>query len=322
MRFFGLLVVFHILIGQLRAEDVTALPPVHNMVDLVFPQSYQESSNTIYVPFRLVGRLIMVEAQVDTVVGNFFFDTGAERLILNEKYFVSDYALPDVGSIGTTGLIEETKVRQIDSLEWDNIVFRQQNAHVVNLNHLEAKKKIRLIGILGYEVFKDFEIFLDYQLGRIVLTRLNKQGYRIDPDVIRMAPYDSLSFRHEGHAILVNVEVEGVKMVFALDSGAELNLLDRRIRKKVLKKFEVLKRVKMVGVGNKEVEMLAGVLRDVQIGELRSVGMRTLLTNMADINRAFGITLNGVLGYEFLFNKRTLINYKRKKLYFFKPQMS
>jgi len=44
------------------------------------------SPNIIRIPFTLTGTLITVRARLDTLEGNFFFDTGASNLLLNYRY--------------------------------------------------------------------------------------------------------------------------------------------------------------------------------------------------------------------------------------------
>ncbi len=286
--------------------------------DLVFPQAVQVNPNTVYIPFRMVGRLIAVQARVDTNAGIFFLDTGAERLLLNSNYFEPERGWREVTTAGTTGSVESVFYNRVDTLYWDELRFPKQQANILDLSHIERKKNIRLIGIIGYEVLKEYEVFLDYQLKQIILTRLDKDGYRIDSAAIWEQPYDSLDFKLAGHLIVLDGEVQGQKLRFALDSGAELNLLDRKVKRRVLDNFEIIKRVNMVGAGQKTIEVLAGTLYRVKCGNQNSSGMRTLLTNLDEMGENFGVRLDGFLGYEFLYTRRTLINYKRKKLFFFK----
>jgi hypothetical protein len=104
-----------------------------------------------------------------------------------------------------------------------------------------------------------------------------------------------------------------------LDSGAELNLIDRHVNRKVLDNFTIIKRVNLVGVGQREVEVLAGVLKDVYCGRQYQEKMNTLLTSLDALNDGFDAQADGVLGYEFLKSRRTLINYTTHKIYFFNP---
>ena len=44
-------------------------------------------SDSLIIPLRRVGRLFLLEAQVDDQIGNLIFDTGAMGLVLNKIYF-------------------------------------------------------------------------------------------------------------------------------------------------------------------------------------------------------------------------------------------
>lgn len=292
-------------------------PPLSLICNLSFPQAAVSDVNTIYIPFTLVGQLIMVEASVDTVSGYFMLDTGSEKLVLNKEYFSAGADGRAVAAVGNTGMVSAVMEKPVDSLRIDQLVVRDLDAHLVDLHHIELKKNIRMMGILGYEVYKNFEVFIDFQNKVIVLTRVNRKGMRIDTLAPFEVPYDSLSFELLHHLIVVEAKINAVKVDLILDSGAELNLIDRKVNRKVLDKFTIIKRVNLVGVGKNEVEVLAGVLNDVQCGNQYSDKMNTLLTSLDDINQSFDVNVQGVLGYEFLKKRRVMINYQKRKLYFF-----
>ena len=278
--------------------------------------------NTIYIPFTLAGRLIIVEAKVDTLEGHFIVDTGAERLVLNQKYFKPEPRGMEVAAFGNTGLVGSVSQKEVDTLHIDQLSIMNLRAHLVDLGHIEQKKNTRILGILGYTVFENFEMFIDFQHSRIVLSRVDRNGIRLDSILAWELPYDSLRFNLIKHIIVVDATVDNVKLHLMLDSGAELNLIDRRVNRKVLDRFTIIKRVNLIGAGKKEVEVLAGTLSNVRCGNQHCESMNTLLTSMNDINTTFGVTLNGILGYEFLSKRRVMINYKKRKLYFFSPLRS
>lgn len=289
--------------------------------ELNFPQSSTSNVNTIYIPFGLVGRLIVVQASVNEIAGNFIFDTGSERLLLNKDYITCPPNSRLVTALGNTGGLQATEKR-IDSLFLDQLFIPDLLAHVVDLDHIEVKKNTKVIGILGYNVFKDFEILIDFPNSRLQLSRIDKNGIRIDKRPPWESPVDSLSFDMIKHFIVVKAVVNTIHMKMILDSGAELNLIDRKANKKALESFTIIKRVNLIGAGKKQVEVLAGVLRDVICGNQKTTTMNTLLTSMDEINSTFGLNVQGVLGYEFLSQRRTLVNYKKKKLYFFSSSRS
>jgi hypothetical protein len=286
---------------------------------LSFPQSSSPNINTVYIPFTLVGQLIMVEATADTTTGLFIVDTGSERLVLNRNHVARQSGQDRITSVGNTGMVSNAMAHHTDSLRIDPLVIRRLYAHVVDLGHIEVKKNVRLAGILGYDVFKDFELFIDYGNRMIVLFRLDDKGNRLDTAARRELPHDSLSFTQKRHLIVVEAKVNHVRTKMIVDTGAELNLIDRGVNRKVLEKFSIIKRVSLTGVGQQEIEVLAGVLKDVYCGNQFTASMNTLLTNLDEFREAFEVSADGVLGYEFLKSRRTLINYKKRMMYFFKP---
>ena len=71
------------------------------------------------------------------------------------------------------------------------------------------------------------------------------------------------------------------------------------------------------GAANNQIEVLLGKLYRVKVSKTVYFGpMYTILTNLSNMNKAFGTYLDGILGYEFFKQKRTIINYKKEKLYF------
>ncbi len=285
---------------------------------LSFPGAMIGNVHTIHIPFRLVGRLIAVEGRIGDVSGNFLFDTGSEVLLLNRRYFGRG-EVSSTASLGSSGIVESIGKSEIDTLHIDRLSVLNLNVHIVDLTHIESKKNIQLHGIIGYNVLKDFEVLIDYPSRIITLSRLDNSGNPLEQRLGWEQKSDSIRFYLRQHLITFGGRIGGKSLVFALDTGAELNLLDRLVGRKVLNHFEILKRVKMVGVGKCEIEVIAGLLREFKCGNQEPKEMHTLLTNLDDFNAAFRTSIHGVLGYEFLFDKRILINYKKERLYFLVP---
>lgn len=303
------------LISWGRTLNPDSQPVIYNC-PFRFTQALSDNVHTIRIPFKVVGRLIAVQAKADTVEGTFIIDTGAERLLLNKRYFYGGAKVTSRSVYGASGKVGGVKTKVLDSLQWDSWSLERPQAHLVDLSHIEAKRKSRIVGIIGYELLKDYEVLIDYPFKQIVLTRLDNKGFRLDKQAFLNEPMDSMDFNLSRHGIILEGSVLGTPLKFNLDTGAEINLIDRQVHKKVLRNFKIVRRVKMMGAGQKEIEVLAGLLSGVQCGPQPNTSMRTLLTNLDDLSRLYGTKIQGVLGFEFLRPKRTIINYKRKKLYF------
>lgn len=296
----------------------TEPPPsiIRNNCAVFFPEAVIVNTNTIRIPFRWLGRLPVVQAGIDTLSGNFVFDTGAERLLLNRQYFSGGKKIYNKDQYGVTGKQNEVYAKKVDSLIWENLLITNLNAHILDLSHIEEKRNAKIVGVLGYEVFMDYEILLDYPFKQIVLTKVDAMGNRLDKEVFKETPFDTLDFKMARHGIVLEANVGNQRLWMNLDTGAEINMIDRKVNRRVLKNFKILKRVQLSGAGNKEVEVLAGTLAYIQCGKQKNGAMRTLLTNLDEISRIFDTRIDGVLGFEFLRPRRTIINYPKKQLYF------
>jgi hypothetical protein len=294
-------------------------PPLERSCSVSFPDALKSGNYTFRIPMTWVGRLPAVKAKVDTMTGIFLFDTGAERLLLNNRFFSGDVQLTGMKQYGVTGGNNDVFSKKVDTLKWENLYLPNLTANVLSLSHIEKARNISIVGIIGYEVFKDYEVLLDYGAQLIVLTKLDKNGYRYDPNAFLEAPVDSLDFELARHGVVLRGEVNNKTLKLHLDSGAEINLLDRLVSAKVLKQFTILKRVNLLGAGENKVEVLAGTLAGVLVDQQPCDTMRTLLTNLDDLSLILGTRVDGVLGFEYLRPRRIVINYTRKKLFFLKP---
>ena len=154
-------------------------------------------------------------------------------------------------------------------------------------------------------------------MNQITLSKIDKLGNKIDEKVYLEKIIDSIDFILKNHSIILKGQVHNQSVKFALDSGAEYNQINKSVNKKVLKFFKPKKRLILSGASDDNIEVLAGKLHRVKLSETIYFGpMHTVLTNLRKMNEAFGTEVDGVLGYEFFQQKRTIINYKKEKLYF------
>ena len=282
-----------------------------------FPTAEVVNDYTTRIPFKLIDHLIVVEAELFNKKGNFIIDTGSETLILNSVHFKNyQNHLKEKVTHGVNADIRST-VKHVNAFLIKNFELRHTKSDVIDLSHIEKTKKMNLLGIIGHSVLKDFEVFVDLYLNQITLTRLDKQGNRLDKNVYLETITDSIGFKMKKHTIVLHTEVNGVELRMGLDTAAEYNQLNKKVDSKVLKNFFPSRKLKLSGASGKKVEVMAGKLFRVKLNDNVYFGpMQTVLANLKKMNEAFGTKLDGVLGYEFFRQKRTIINYKKKQLYF------
>lgn len=308
--FFILLVVLNI--NHLFSNN-GALNPI------LFSKAETINKHTTRIPFKLIDHLIVVEAELLNKKGNFIIDTGAESMILNKAHFTNLYEhhRKRNQSSGVLNSIEDSYEKKIKEFTLHNFKLENKDSDVINLSHIERTKKVKILGIIGYNILKDYEVFIDMHLNQITLTKVDRFGNRLDNKVYLEKIVDSLNFNLKNHTIVVKGTINNKEVKLGIDTAAEFNQINKRINKEVLKYFIPKKRLILRGASNRRIEVLAGKLHRVKLSKTIYFGpMHTVLTNLNKMNEAFGTDLDGVLGYEFFAQKRTIINYKKEKLYF------
>jgi len=270
-------------------------------------------TEVVTIPFKRAGRLIIIEAAVDNQKGNFIFDTGAPYLVLNKTYF-RDYKKRSRAMAGTiTGMIDEVSMVEVESLSFKGVSYENLDADLANLGRIEDVRGIKILGLLGLNLFTSFEIEIDvrnnllrlYQTDEVGNCRTQPTGYECE--ITRpIAIYDN--------TIFTECEIAGKKLRFGFDSGAETNALSSGVNKKVLETISITGRRQLSGVGDGNVEIIYGRLNDFKLGETSLLGMQTLVTNFDGMSSAYGTQVDGMLGFDFMAKGLVRINCRKKFL--------
>jgi hypothetical protein len=288
---------------------------------LSFPEAEILNEYTTRIPFKLIDNLIVIEAELLNQKGNFIVDTGSETLILNKVHFETNtpHIEETKETTGVIDIIDNPIEKRLKQFIIKGLILENKNSDVIDLSHIETSKKIRLLGIIGYNILKDYEVFIDMYLNQITLSKVNSEGIKLDPRGYLETIIDTVDFKLKKHTIVLEAYINDEKLKFALDTGAEYNQINKRTSKKILKYFYPSKRLMLIGASGKKIEVLAGKLYRLKVTDrIYFAPMETILTNLNQMNDAFGTSVDGVLGYEFFRQQRTIINYKKEKLYFVK----
>ncbi|MEO8405513.1 MAG: hypothetical protein ABI480_12985, partial [Chitinophagaceae bacterium] len=129
------------------------------------------------IPFSRAGNLILVKAKADSIEGNFILDTGSPFLVLNITYF-RDYPSEEIvteeqaGMNGTAGSVLQTMVREFS---FGGIEYSRLKANLVDLGSIENNKGVKVFGLIGMQLFRQFEMIIDYDKNLIYLHRIAKK---------------------------------------------------------------------------------------------------------------------------------------------------
>ena len=272
------------------------------------------------IPFSRAGNLIVIRAKVDTTEGNFILDTGAPKLILNMTYF-RNYLISAVNSEsgGITGPVAANTVT-IPRLCFGPVKYYRVESDIVNLGHIESSKGIKILGLLGMQLFKKFEMIIDYEKSLIHLHLVGKkEAASYKHDMLKdTAAYHTMRTRIWENKLLTFGEMAGKKLTFIIDTGAESNVLDSRLPEKIFQHVNISSRVLLAGSGNTKVEALYGNMKNLKLGNLQIDSVPVLVTNLEKMCYAFEQCLDGMLVFDFLSLHKIGFNFVTGKMYVWK----
>lgn len=280
-------------------------------------------SSSCIIPFSRAGNLILLKANVDETEGNFILDTGAPGLVLNITYFRDHPVLPSNSNeeqSGITGSVTAVQKTQVGNVRLGCINDGTFVADMLNLGHLENTKGVKILGLIGLSVLKQFELIIDYENNLLYLHRIGKQeAATYQSQMLKdTALYSTVPIEIWDNKIVTRTVIGGKKLRLIIDSGAESNLLDSRLPNKVFENVEILRRVQLNGAGAKKVEALYGNLNNLSIGNRNTGSLPVIITNLEKTCLADNSCIDGILGFDFLSLHKIGFNFVNNKMYIWK----
>ncbi|WP_164972809.1 pepsin/retropepsin-like aspartic protease family protein [Lacibacter luteus] len=276
------------------------------------------------LPFSRAGNLILIKAKADKIEGSFILDTGAPGLILNTTYFRDYPVLEGTGngeqSGGITGAITDYGRTMIRKLSFGAVHYHKVEADRISLGHIENSKGIKIFGLLGVQLFKHFEMIIDYENSEIHLHHISKKEAKTYQHSMLSdtSAYSVFDINLVDNKILTYGKVGGKRLTFLVDTGAESNVIDSRLSENVLDSVSISRRITLNGAGNAKVDALYGDMRNFTIGDRAVNSMPVLVTNMAKMCFSYNRCLDGMLGFDFLSMHKIGFNFVKRKMYIWK----
>ena len=260
--------------------------------------------------FELQKGLIVVEGILDGQVGRYILDTGAPCLVVNAQQSSDEQQMITTGH----GLSESISLTtgQARTFEFAGKSRRQLSLLALDIAHLKQAEGPAVAGLIGAELFRDAELFLDYekQLYALLPARKNLLHQLETPSM-------QLDIEFEGHLPVLRLTIGDTVLRFGIDSGAGSNLIDKAALAQLPDTWVVLLQQETVR-GLDKIERSADRLSIEQLqltANQPMIEMTFLAIDFAPLRTQTGYQIDGLLGYDFLSQFRLSINYPARKLY-------
>jgi hypothetical protein len=303
---------------QVQAGEITITAGERKLSFFVL----KSDSTSCILPFNRVGKLIVLKARVDTTEGNFILDTGAPNLVLNMTYF-RDYPMEvqsdgeQTSIAGRGDYIYKTMVKE---LTFGVMLFHRLEADITNLGNIENARGLKVLGLLGLNLFLQCEMFIDFEKNQIYLRRIGKKesasySHKLLDDT---AQYRVFPIEYTGKRMITTTEVAGKKLKLVIDCAAESNIIDSRLPDKIMELITITSRVKLAGPGDNKVDALYGNLASMKIGTQLLENLPVVIINLEYTCFNDDLCINGVLGFDFLSQHKIGFNFVKRKMYIWK----
>ena len=266
----------------------------------------------IQANFDLAGGLILVDAEVNGNKEQFVFDTGAPHLFLNSKNNKgkkSKHTIVGVGGHQTLNVRKNVKVN------WSGQDISTKHTYGLDMSHIERVKGKEIAGLLGYEVVKGKELFVDYNAQKLYLISEKNNSF--------FAGYekaDKVFFRLEGHIPVIRVRFGKRNFYFGIDTGAEVNVIDEKLKGKIPKELiEEMSYTKVMGIQAEKETSNCAKIKSTKVGKSTYENMEFILADLSNFREGNGLQLDGFLGYPFLKQANFSINYRKNQLIRWEP---
>lgn len=276
------------------------------------PDPYGDFS-TLTVPIKRAGNLIIVEARVDSVIGNFVLDTGAPHLVLNATYFRDMPRIANQESGGVNGEVANSFVTEVQNFAILDLFYKRLKADVTDLSAIENGRNIKVLGLLGTRLFAKLAITVDIFNNMLYIHKLDSDGNFNQTELPFSKPFMKTGFKLMNDVIFLKTSINDNILWMAFDTGAETNLLDYRRSKKIIQNFEVLSASKLTGVGGSKFEIIYAKLDQLTVGDNLFTKNKVVLTSLDNMGRAYGHSVDGILGYDFFMRGVFTINFVKKE---------
>jgi hypothetical protein len=296
---------------NLNSLPVNSLLPVFQSI--AYSPEYNLQADSVIIPLKRAGRLLLIEAVVDNETGNLVFDTGASGLVFNSTYFRSHLRSAAESSNGITGSVGTVEQTTIEKIEFAGLIYKKLKVDLANLGHIENRRGTKILGLIGFNMLKDFEIIIDTKNNQLKLYRIDRAGNRVSTSKSNFKPDHSQKLWMNGNIVFLEGKIGDRKLNFCFDTGAETNVISSYSSKNILNSLTITRRSALRGSGLAGKEVLFGRMNDFSMGNQQIKGMETIVSNLEALNDVYGTRIDGMLGFNFMEQGVLCINFVRKQ---------
>lgn len=276
------------------------------------------TADSFTVPFREMGKIIVVQAKVDGIMRNFVLDSGSPKLVMNsanKNRAKIEHTMSISNIQGAGGNISNMNVEKVNDFDFAGIKIKNQDVLTMDLDHLEKDLKADIYGLIGYEVIKDYDMLLDYSKKEVTFIKPSYTNQFI-ADHFKKNTISEVPIEMKGHIAEVKGVLDGKECIFGIDTGASNFYIDQDLYEGIKHQMTNIKKEKIVGADKNTLDSKKGNLKELVIGTKKFKNINSSFGNFNQLRKGYGLNAVALIGEPILSKQKTLISYANKKLLF------
>ncbi len=271
---------------------------------------------SLTIPLKRAGNLFLIETRIDGQEGNLIFDTGASGLVLNKTYFRKYAATEKTAGGGVTGQFDKIYRIVVKRIDIAELYYEETAADLADLGHIENRRGIKVLGLLGINMINNFEVIFDANNSELQLHRIDKQGNRLSATAMELKFDFTQKMETHNNIMLIKAKIGDKMLNFCLDTGAETNVISNDVSKKVMNTIVINRRSNLSGASGSRVDVLYGTMKDFELGTQKFNDMETVIINLSGMSESYGCSIDGMLGFDFWQKGIFCFNFGKKEMSF------
>jgi len=274
---------------------------------------YEMTESVSEIAFKRFRKMVLVKAGVDGQQGYFIFDTGIGDLVLNGQYFGDDDNVSRFRRItDINGKRKRVEGCFIQQFGWAGIRRDSFFAPIWDMEGLEEIMELPLLGLIGKRVFQELEVVIDYDRQRMTLLRLDNAGYPAG-ELYYPDPRHRIPFEQRGHLTVLQAQIGSMALDLAWDSGASINVLDKKLKKSLPERARKLTRITFGGALSRKRAPFYAVGSIKIADEFIIKAWRLACVKLKHLKKA-RYEVDGLIGADLFRLGKVSINYRRQEI--------
>jgi hypothetical protein len=259
--------------------------------------------------FMLDRNQIWLKATVENQLGYFILDTGAPTLLLDHRSDPTEKKDTESAGTGISGNVSLIPHR-VSSFSLGGQERGGQEAYLIDLSAFEKRSGNELLGMIGYEQLKDFELLIDCANRELSFFPARRNElHRTEEPVL------TLRFDYESHLPILTLRNGKQKLRFAIDTGAGVNLISDEHGRTIKGLLEESNTVNVAGLDGSHEELAYASLPALKLGDFSLAEVPFVRCDLSELQPLEGPAIDGIIGPRLLRQFRISINFKKQKFY-------